>query len=120
MTTARTQYHGATARDFMAKAWDHLAEDDLLQASEKGWGAGAQAVKAAAEARGWPHKNHGHLFTALDRLVDETGDQELRELFHFAHSLHTNFYEGWMTRQSVEAGLSQVGRLVEKLAPLAE
>lgn len=117
--TTRTEYHGATARDFMSRACDYLAEDDLLQASEKGWGAGAQAVKAAAEARGWPHKNHGHLFTAIDRLVDETGDQELRALFHFANSLHINFYEGWMTRRAVEAGLSQIGRLVEKLAPLA-
>lgn len=99
--TTRTEYHGAIARDFMSRAWDYLAEDDLLQASEKGWGAGAQAVKAAAEARDWPHKNHGHLFTAIDRLVDETGDQELRARFHFAHSLHINFYEGWMTRQSV-------------------
>ena len=56
--TTRAQYHNATGRDFMAKAQAYLAEDDLLQASEKGWGAAAQMVKAAAEMRGWPHKNH--------------------------------------------------------------
>ncbi len=117
--TTRAQYHNATGRDFMAKARAYLAEGDLLQASEKGWGAAAQMVKAAAEVRGWPHKNHGHLFTTIDRLGDETGDKELAILFHSAHSLHTNFYEGWMTRQSVEAALSQVQRLVEKLERLA-
>ncbi len=102
----------------MAKAQVYLAEDDLLQASEKGWGAAAQMIKAVAETRGWPHKNHGHLFTAIDRLCDENGDRELAVLFHSAHSIHINFYEGWMTRRSVEAALSQVQRLVEKLEPL--
>ena len=51
--TQRTQYHDATGREFLARARAYLAEDDLLQASEKGWGAAAQMVKAAAEARGW-------------------------------------------------------------------
>ena len=92
----------------MAKAQAYLAENDLLQASEKGWGAAAQMVKAAAEMRGWPHKNHGHLFTTINRLVDETGDRDLAVLFHSAHSLHINFYEGWMPRRSVEVALSQV------------
>lgn len=118
MTTC-AQYHNATGRDFMAKARAYLAEDDLLQASEKGWGAAAQMVKAAAEMRGWHHKNHGHLFTNIDRLADETGDRELAVLFHSAHSIHINFYEGWMTRRSVETALSQVERLVEKLEALA-
>ena len=48
--TQRTQYHDATGREFLARARAYLAENDLLQASEKGWGAAAQMVKAAAEA----------------------------------------------------------------------
>ena len=77
----RTEYHAATGQDFMEKARAYLAEDDLLQASEKGWGAAAQAVKAIAEARGWRHKAHADLYRAIDRLCQETGNSELVDLF---------------------------------------
>lgn len=114
----RTEYHTTTARHFMAKADDYLADGDLLQASEKGWGAAAQTVKAAAEHRGWSHDGRRQLYTAIDRLADEAGDRRLRNLFRSANSLHQNFYEGWMTRDAVEDGLRDVEELVDKLQVL--
>ena len=113
--TTRTEYHTATGRHFMAKARAYLAEGDLLQASEKGWGAAAQTVKAAAEARGWSHDGHRQLYTAIDRLADAASDRRLRILFRSANSLHQNFYEGWMTRDAVEDGLRDVEELVNRL-----
>ena len=44
--------HADTANEFLSKARLHLAEDDLLQASEKSWGAAARMVKAVAEHQG--------------------------------------------------------------------
>ena len=41
MTPARE--YGATAREFLAKAQEELAQCELTQASEKGWGSAAQA-----------------------------------------------------------------------------
>ena len=114
----RTEYHAETGRDFLARARAYLAEDDLLQASEKGWGAAAQIVKAVAESRGWAHNGHGQLFEAINRLANETRDEQLRVLFHSANSLHANFYEGWMPREMVEAGIDQVADLVAKLEEL--
>ena len=116
--TTRVQYHNTTGREFLAKARAHLATGDLLQASEKGWGAAAQMVKAVAESRGWRHKDHHSLYVAIDRLVVETGDPQLRVLFHSASSLHINFYEGWLTQGMVETGLEQVADLVDKLERL--
>lgn len=114
----RIEYHNATGHDFMAKAWKYLDEGDLAQASEKGWGAAAQMVKAAAEARDWCHNGHGELFRAINRLADEAGDEQLRTLFHAANSLHINFYEGWLPRDMVRSGLSQVSELVRRLERL--
>ena len=111
-------YHNATGRDFMAKAWKYLDEGDLAQASEKGWGAAAQMVKAAAEARDWRHNGHAELYRAIDRLSDESDDEQLRALFHAASSLHINFYEGWLPREMVRNGLAQVTELVGKLERL--
>ena len=113
--TTRAEYHTTTARRFLAEAHDYLAADDLLQASEKGWGAAAQAVKSVAEARGWPHNGHRQLFTIIGRLVAETGDEDLRIAFGLAGALHTNVYEGWLDREAIEAHISQVAGLVEKL-----
>ena len=113
--TTRAEYHNATARHFITEARDYLAADDLLQASEKAWGAAAQAVRSVAETRGWPHDDHRQLFQAIGRLVAETGDEDIRIAFGLAGALHTNIYEGWLGRDAVEAHLSHVAGLVEKL-----
>ena len=116
--TTRVDYHSETAGVFLAKAGGYLAEGDLLQASEKGWGAAAQMVKAVAEARGWPHSGHRHLWLAVDRLVEETGEREIWTGFSVASVLHVNFYDGLMSRGAVEDGIERVGEFVGRLEAL--
>ncbi len=101
------------SRAFLAKAYQEL-DEDLAQASEKGWGAAAQIVKAIAAERGWQHDNHRALHTAVNNLVNETGDTELGPLFAAANGLHANFYENWSSRVVVESTIQQVERFVEK------
>ena len=48
--TTETHYRSA-ATQLLAQARQELARGDVRQASEKGWGAAAQAVKAVAESR---------------------------------------------------------------------
>ena len=118
--TTRTDFHTDTSNQFLIKARAYLAEGDLLQASEKGWGATAQMVKAIAEERGWRHRSHGDLFRAIDRLTTETGDQQLPILFGSANALHQNFYEGLMSTDFVERSLNGVDELVERLRDCLE
>ena len=117
MTT--THSYVDTSREFLARARAYLDEGDLLQASEKGWGAAAQMVKAAADARGWPHRTHRDLYAAVRRLVAETGDRDLRAGFRMANELHMNFYEGWLSREEVEDDLAGAASFVAKLDALA-
>jgi len=116
--TTKKRYYNVTGREFLTKAHTYLAEDDLLQASEKGWGAAAQMVKGVAEAGGWPHNGHHELWRAVNLIVDQTGDREIRIAFAAAAALHTNFYEGWLPRETVEDYLAQVEGLVSKLEGL--
>ena len=113
--TTRTDYHTDTSREFLARARTYLAEDDLLQASEKGWGAAAQMVKATAESRGWRHRSHRDLHAVARRLARETGDRDIQTGLGLAAGLHQNFYEGWLDREDVEVYLDAVAELVEKL-----
>lgn len=46
---------------YLKEGEEFLAKGDVIQASEKFWGAMAEAIKAVAESRGWEHAKHGHL-----------------------------------------------------------
>jgi len=107
-----------TSRRFLAQAQEEFNRGDMLQASEKAWGAAAQAVKATAEQRGWGHSTHARLFENVKRISQETDDAELYDLFHVANSLHQNFYEGWQTDDFVQRGIQRVKVLVERLDAL--
>ena len=113
-----TETYAQAARHLLAQAQAELAQDDVRQASEKGWGAAAQIVKAVAEGRGWEHRTHAALSRVVSDLASETGDDDLRTLFHVANSLHINFYENWNTADNVRSGLSDVARLLGKLETL--
>jgi hypothetical protein len=115
-----TQTYQAASWHLIAQARAELAAGDTRQASEKGWGAAAQIVKAIAERRGWEHKTHAALFVAVSRLVNETGDDHIRNLFAVSNSLHTNFYENWDTADNVAGSLDDVERLLNRLDPLLQ
>ena len=92
-----------------------LAKGDLQQASEKGWGAAAQMMKAIAESRGWEHGRHRHLHQIASRLRAEVGDRDIYRLFNTASTLHENFYENQMTAHDIAEALEDVEGLLEKL-----
>ena len=113
-----TDEHITTGRELLARAEEAAAEDDLLQASEKGWGAAAHMVKGLAQRKGWRHDGHRELYQAVNRLAQETGDRQIRLLFSSASALHSNFYENWMPREMVEDNLTQVREFLRKLEEL--
>jgi hypothetical protein len=104
--------------ELLQKAREMLAAGDLLQASEKGWGAAAQAVKALAERRGWPHNGHRQLFATVDSVAREADDAQIRRLFDAANGLHQNFYEHWLSAEGVEERLNDVEAFVQRLNEL--
>ena len=105
---------------YLSQASEELARGDTLQASEKGWGAAAQIVKAVAEERGWDHFRHVYLYENVRRVIQETNDTEFRNLFAYAGELHTNFYEGTLDFNDVTNHLGYVTRFVEKMRVLID
>ena len=76
MTTPHNKY-AAMSRDYMARAESYLRQGDLVQASEKSWGAAACALKFIAEQRGWHHQSHSLLYDISNQVVDELGRPDL-------------------------------------------
>lgn len=114
MATTGNKYN-AMSRDFMARAEDYLRQGDLVQASEKSWGAAACALKSIAEQRGWQHQSHSLLYDISNQVVEELGRPDLRDMFQSAKSMHQNFYENWESEEGVEYA---VGRIKEYLSEL--
>ena len=108
--TAHTPYEASMT--LLAQADAELAAGDVRQASEKGWGAAAQVVKAAAEQRGLPHRDHAALYRAVDALSSEASDDDIYLLFQVASQLHVNFYENWDSPQNVQRALAATRRFV--------
>lgn len=113
--------HQEQSRVFLAQAEDEFGKGDLRQASEKGWGAASQMVKAVADAKGWEHGRHSSLFKVVRQLSEENGDRELRLMFNAAGELHSNFYDGDFEVEDVRTLLDDVAEFVDKMdAILAE
>ena len=115
-------YHAASrtllAQARLAQARTELRQGDTRQASEKGWGAAAQMVKAVAEQRGWEHKTHRHIWQAVKILADERRDITISRLFRSANHLHSNFYEDIDDADNVADALNDVEQFLELLEPL--
>jgi hypothetical protein len=114
MTTPDSKY-AAMSRDYMARAENYLRQGDLVQASEKSWGAAACALKSIAEQRGWQHQSHSLLYDISGQVVDELGRQDLRQMFAVARSMHQNFYENWTPEDEVEYGVAKVREYLAEL-----
>ena len=113
------QKYAGMAQNFRASAWEHLAQGDLAQASNKAWGVVAETVKAISAHHGGiihAHRSIWMVTTELARLTGNAGDMATQEwiinAFGIARLLHANFYEDGSTADDVRAGL----RLCEELS----
>ena len=70
MTSA--EQYGSTSTLLFDLAMVELEAGDLLQASEKLWGATAQALKSVAERRGLKHDSHAQFYNIMATLERET------------------------------------------------
>lgn len=110
------------ARVFLTKSHQYLAEDDLHQASEKGWGAAAWMAKAVADAQGWEYERHAQFNVVLNNARRLTGDVRLLGMAGIANDLHGNFYtrKRFLDAESVSLSLDQIAILLDILEPLTE
>lgn len=110
------------SREFLAKAWMYLADDDLHQASEKGWGAAAWMAKAVAEAQGWQYRKHDEFFTVMYQAEDLSGDARLSDMRARANELHGFFYtrKVFLRPDVIGRRLDQMELLLDILQPLTE
>ena len=113
----RIRKHVAQAKEYWAKGAEHLREQDICQAAEKGWRTVAQITKAVATLKGWNHYDHIAIRECVLALADENPclEREIHRRLLVAEGLHGQFYEIYMTQRTVEIALEEIDPLLEIL-----
>ena len=106
------------SRQYIERAHDYLRLGDRGQASEKGWGAVAEAIKSIAEDRGWNHNSQRLLNDIAFHLSEEWNRPDVRTLFNAAKDLHINFYEDNRGLDDIAASVGDARTLLRELETL--
>ena len=114
------QEHIQTAREFMNRSDRYFAEGDVLQGSEKAWGAASHAVMALAQQRGWDFGSHRAMIRAVNLIGEELGDRAYRAEFGVAEKFHANYYHGFMEEFQIEANRPIVRGFVQRILALTD
>ena len=115
-----TQEHAQTAQEFLAAADHEFMAGDILQGSEKMWGAASHAVMAVAQQRGWRYTKHRDLSKAARMLSEESGDPSIADRFAIAEKFHANFYHDFMEEYEFDYGRGVVRDFVARVLALVE
>ena len=120
MTISKADRYTEISRYLLEESRQQLDRGDLIQASEKAWGATAHAIKSLAQTRGWNHTRHDLLADVVDQISEEWGRAHLQNLFRSANYLHNNFYEHAMTPTQVRGAITDAAALIEELHTLRQ
>ena len=116
ISNSESNKYAELSRWCIGEAGGYLRRRNTIQASEKGWGAAAQALKAIAEERGWNHNGHGLLVDIAKQVSDEQSRPEIvTTLFAFGQLLHVNFYEDALAADVIGDYLDQIRALLPEL-----
>ncbi len=112
--------HRARAAYFLQRGREFLAEGDLHQASEKGWGAAAHMVKAVAASYGFRYESHDEFDHVLEQASALARNDRIHDLGNAAHYLHRNYYKRktFLKPDRIERNLDYVAELIRLLSPL--
>ena len=117
---ATVERHREISAQFLEHAEDELRRGDLLQASEKAWGAVAHYVNSEARERGWPLGSHRDVNSNATKLIlsDDSAKEDLLKELSVVNILHANFYQEFYERWMVETGIVSARTLLDALADL--
>ena len=108
------------AHAFLTKARQYLADNDLHQASEKGWAAAAWMSKAVATTHNWQYQHHQQFGVVMDNAALMTGNNRIIELKSVAYGLHTNYYtrKRFLSARAIAQEINLMAELLTILEPL--
>ena len=122
MTTVQPEMgaeeHIRTALYFLDQAEQEIEAGDVLQGSEKMWGAVCHAIIGVCQLRDWAYRSHRAFKSAVVRFSSELDDPLAQEQFSLAEKFHVNFYHGIIPTDQLKFDLPIVRRFVERIVEM--
>ena len=120
MRVVTSEKHREISAQFLDHAEDEFRKGDLLQASEKAWGAVSHYVNSVARRRDWPMGSHKNLQNNATKLIGRDPDHasDRRRLLRSVEALHANFYGAVLDEDSVREGIEDARELIRALGDL--
>ena len=117
---ATSEEHQEISTQFLDQAEEEFRKGDLLQASEKAWGAFSHYVNSVARRNHWPLGSHRALIENANRMIDRDSAHRdhRRRLVRSLEGLHANFYQAFLDEDSVRGGIDDAKELIRALADL--
>lgn len=115
LSDVRSYRYAAISQRLLRQAQVELDASDLLQASDKAWGAAAHAIKAVAEKWGWYHKGHYRLTAVVDFIAYERDRQDLLALYSEPSLMHFNYYEHEYFEDRVQTAIDSTRAFVDEM-----
>ena len=119
-SNSASEKYAELSRQYIERADGYLRAGDRVQASEKGWGAVAEAIKSIAEERGWNHWGHHLLNDATFQLSEEWNRPDVLSMYDTVEKLHINFYEDSMELDEIQSRIGTARSLLQELAALRD
>ena len=116
----RAELYEEKALELLEEARIYLERKDLVQASEKAWGACASAVKAFAEKEGMEHYRHRQLEEVASKIITRERSEDLLSGWSVCLRLHANFYDNFMTEDEVRIALKIAEGFVKRVVSLTK
>ncbi len=106
------------SRHLLEQAQEELDKGDILQASDKVWGATAHAIKAVCQRMGWNHHAHNHISAAANYVSSGLVRYDLMEAYGFLEAMHTNYYEHQKEADQVRLEINRAAFFIHGFAAL--
>ena len=115
LSQAYSDRYAAISQRLLRDAQRELDLGDLIQASEKTWGAAAHAVKALAQKWGWYHQGHYRLNAVVDFIAYEKNREDLIALYSDPSLMHFNYYEHEYFEDRVQTAIDFTRAFVDEM-----
>lgn len=103
---------------YLKEAEELLLKQDYPQASEKFWGAFAEAIKAIAAKHRIKLGTHKSIAQYVSKLHSEHPELKLIDTFKHAESSHINFYEDHLPEDHIRISADVIKQTIDKLKNL--
>jgi hypothetical protein len=112
--------HQEISKRFLDQASEELGKGDLLQASEKAWGALSHFLESVAKEQGWLSRSHLRTNNNARRLIELTSEPRGNmDKLGVLNALHANFYADFYSEELVAHGIEAARELLADLEEAA-